>query len=212
MIDEDQKSVETFLTKVLLSKKFEGQLLNPNLSEASQIADHQEFVKIYSLFNSRRLLIRSAKLIYRASENESSPKVFYNRCNGLVNCLALVKTNNGKLVGGFSPVPLVHHDQEELGEQDHYEADKTKKSFIFNITNLKSYSLKDSEKAVRYQKDWPGPCFGVDLQIGKFVTSNIGHSYEGAEGIKIDSLEAKVYLLESAKADVKNLEIWQLSF
>lgn len=103
--------------KVLLSKKFKNELLVPNLSEPSKVASHQEFVKIYSFFNSRDLLIRSAKLIYRASEYDFSPKSFYNRCNGVSNCMAIIKTNNNKLAGGFSPLPLVYHDEDHLTEK-----------------------------------------------------------------------------------------------
>lgn len=86
-------------------------MLIPKLEENSKVADHEQFIKIYSLFNSRNMLIRSAKLIYRGSENEFNPSSFYNRCNGLHNCMAIVKTVNNKVVGGFTPLSLVHHDQ-----------------------------------------------------------------------------------------------------
>jgi hypothetical protein len=150
----------------------------PNLTEPSKVAHDQEFVKIYSFFNSRNLMIRSAKLIYRGSEYDFSPKSFYNRCNGVTNCMAIVKTTNNILVGGFSPQPLVYHDEDQLTEKGVFAEDKTKRSFVFNITHLKSYNLKDSRKALLYKKDWPGPSFGDDLDFGKVVTSSVGHSYE----------------------------------
>ena len=68
---------------------------------------------------------------------------------------------------------------------------------------MKSFSLKDSSKAIKYKKDYPGPCFGEDLDIGKLVTSNLGHSYESSEGVSVDSLEAKVFLLETDKTELK---------
>jgi hypothetical protein len=92
-------------------------------------------------------------------------------------------------------LPLVYHDEDLLEEDGLYAEDKTKRSFIFNITNLKSYNLKDSRKAIRYRKGWPGPSFGLDLDIGETVTSSIGHSYDCDKSISIDSLEAKVHLL-----------------
>lgn len=55
------------IIKVLLSKKLEGEMLIPKLSDQSKVADHDQFIKIYSLFNSRNMLIRSAKLVYRGS-------------------------------------------------------------------------------------------------------------------------------------------------
>jgi hypothetical protein len=78
---------------------------------------------------------------------------------------------------------------------DVYEKDDSKKSFIFSINTLKSYSIKDFQKAVMYKKKSSGPCFGVDLQMGKVLTSNIGHSYESPEGVQVDSLESSFHLL-----------------
>lgn len=117
--------------------------------------------------------------------------------------MAIVKTNNNKLVGGFSPLPLVYHDEDQLTEKGLFVEDKTKRSFIFNISHLKSYSLKDSRKALLYKKDWVGPSFGQDLDIGQVVTSSVGHSYECEPNISIDSLEAKVTFLETQKAEIK---------
>lgn len=69
---------------------------------------------------------------------------------------------------------------------------------------MKSFSIKDSQKVLIYKKDAEGPSFGVDLELGKIVTSSIGSSYESPEGIKVDSLESKVYLLEGEKMEVDN--------
>ena len=133
-------------------------------------------------------MIRSAKLIYRGSEYDFSAKSYYNRCNGVTNCMAIAKTSNNKLVGGFSPLPLVYHDEDQLSEKGLYVQDKSRRSFIFNISQLRSYSLKNSRKALLYKKDWPGPSFGEDLDFGEKVTSNLGHSYECDSNISIDSL------------------------
>jgi hypothetical protein len=35
--------------------------------------------------------------------------------------MAIVKTKNNKLVGGFTPLPLVHHDEDNLQEEGVYE-------------------------------------------------------------------------------------------
>lgn len=115
----------------------------------------------------------------------------------------VVKALNGKVYGGYSPAPLVYHDREEI-EGETWQRDDTKRSFIFSISNLKSYSLKDSQRALVYKADAEGPCFGVDLQVGKVMTSSIGNSYESPEGIQVDSLESKVYLLEGEKVELDN--------
>jgi hypothetical protein len=87
-------------------------MMTPHLSEASMCASNDQFIKIYSLFNSRNMLIRSGKLIYRASENQFEPTSFENRCGGISNCLAVVKTVDNKVYGGFSPLPLCNYSSE----------------------------------------------------------------------------------------------------
>lgn len=93
---------------VMLSKKMQAQLLTPKLQEQSKVCSQEDMCKVYGLFNSKNLLIRNAKLVYRASENDFSSKDFFNSCNGLSNCMAIVKLENGKKVGGFSSLPFVH--------------------------------------------------------------------------------------------------------
>lgn len=63
------KYVKIAKIQVLPSKKLEGEMLIPKLQDQSKVADYDQFIKIYSLFNSRNMLIRSAKLVYRGSEN-----------------------------------------------------------------------------------------------------------------------------------------------
>lgn len=55
------------LKYVLLSKKIQVQLLMPKMKQSSKICQLDEFSKVYALFNSKNLLIRSAKLIYRGT-------------------------------------------------------------------------------------------------------------------------------------------------
>lgn len=60
------------------------------------------------------MLIRSAKLIYSAKDNDFSSDSFYNNCIGVHNCLVIAKTKNNKIIGGFCPNPLVYHDRDEM--------------------------------------------------------------------------------------------------
>ncbi len=41
-------------------------MLIPKLSEPSKVVDNDQFTKVYSLFNSRKMLIRSVRLVYNA--------------------------------------------------------------------------------------------------------------------------------------------------
>lgn len=40
----------------------------------------------------------------------------------------------------------------------------------------------------------------------------MGNSYQPAQGVPVDSLEAKVYLLGVGQAPIQEMEIWQLCF
>jgi len=74
-------------------------------------------------------------------------------------------------------------------------ADLTRKSFIFNISALRSFSVKDSSKALIYRKGETGPSFGKDLVLGKTISSSLGHSYDCDSNLVIDSLPAKITFL-----------------
>jgi len=54
-----------------------------------------------------------------------------------------------------------------------------------------------------YKKGEEGPSFGCDLVIKKEISSNIGHSYECDSNIGIDSLQAKIHLLESQSVEAR---------
>ena len=80
------------------------------------------------------------------------------------------------------------------------------------MNTIKSYSLKNSEQALIYRKESVGPSFGTDLVFDKFVTSSMGNSYNAPDNIEAGSVEASVYLLETDKAELEEMEIWQMSF
>lgn len=124
------------------------------------------------------------------------------------NCLALVKLENGRKIGGFSSIPMVHPLEDDQMKEDIlvYEEDKTKRSFIFSLTNIASFELKNSMKAIAFKKNACGPIFGADLNLSsKRAESNLGNSYQPAQGVPVDSLEAKVYLLGAGQAPIQEM-------
>ena len=157
------------LKYVLLSKKMQAQLLMPKMKQNSKICHLDEFSKVYALFNSKSLLIRSAKLIYRATDEGFSEKKYYNSCNNQLNTLTLIKLANDRKAGGFTPVPLVNYDEDNNvpANEIKYVEDRSKRSFVFSLTNLASYDLKNSYKAIGYKKNVMGPIFGEDLDLSK---------------------------------------------
>ena len=151
-------------------------------------------------------MIRSMRLAYRGSDGQFLSENFMRSCRSLRNCVALVKCENNKIVGGYSPIPFVT-DGTALDAVE----DKNKSSFIFNLSSIKSYSMRDIH-ALEYSKESVGPHFGPDLRIDQDVTSMLGEFYQLPEGVKAESLEAKVALLQAERSRLVELEIWQLAF
>lgn len=56
--------------------------------------------------------------------------------------------------------------------------------------------------AIEYSKDAIGPHFGKDLKIGKEITSMLGCFYNLPDGVKPESMEAKVALLQAEKTHI----------
>jgi len=146
------------------------------------------------------------RLAYRASDGQFAPEAFIKSCRSLRNCVVLVKCDNNKIVGGYSPLPLIV----ENPSPDPIE-DKQKISFIFNLSSIKSYSLLDT-KALEYIKESVGPNFGADLRINNEVTSMLGNFYQLPEGVKPESMESKVALLQAERSKLTDFEVWQLAF
>lgn len=71
------------------------------------------------------------------------------------------------------------------------------------MSNISSFELKDNARAIAFKKNAIGPIFGLDLDLSsRKAESNLGSSYQAAQGVSVDSLEAKVYLLGVGQAPI----------
>jgi hypothetical protein len=192
--------------KILLAKKIETDFIIPQQEGESKIGGINEFSRIGGIFNSRGRMIRSMRLAYRGSDGQFLPESFLKSCRSLRNCVALVKCENNKIIGGYSPIPLITDGSSQEAVED-----KNKSSFIFNLSSIKSYSLRETN-ALEYSKEQIGPHFGPDLRIDQDVTSSLGEFYQLPEGVKAESMEAKVALLQAERSKLVEMEIWQLAF
>lgn len=48
---------------------------------------------------------REIKLLFRASEHNFRAAEFHKYCDGIANTLTIVKTQYGKIIGGYTPIP-----------------------------------------------------------------------------------------------------------
>jgi hypothetical protein len=65
------------------------------------VCSYEEISNISNFFNK---IIKRAKLLYRASENEFCAKKFHEQCNGISNTLTVAWTQFDKKIGGFTPL------------------------------------------------------------------------------------------------------------
>ena len=143
-----------------IKKKFE---INPEVNSPSKIINTESFKQLNNWINPLRSL--KFELIFTASINGDSAKVFHEICDGKGPTVTIVKGKNGYIFGGYVTVPFSSDDQ------FHYDD----KAFLFSITNMKKFPIKIKEHAVRHSSLW-GPYIGYtdncDLAIGAGCLKN----------------------------------------
>ncbi len=96
-------------------------------------------------------LPQSAKLLYRASENNFQVDKFHGKCDNIAHTLTLCETVHGKVIGGYTP--LVWSKSNQLLK------DESGSSFIFSLSNNHKFVLDKSKDAI-FQHPTLGPAFG----------------------------------------------------
>ena len=66
------------------------------------ISTAEEKYIIRKFFKNRK--IKTARLLYRASDHQFDIKNFHEKCDGISNTLTLIWTEFGKKIGGFTPL------------------------------------------------------------------------------------------------------------
>ncbi len=115
---------------------------------------------------------QSAKLLYRASEDNYQTNKFHDRCDNIPHTLTICETTHGKVIGGYTPLPW---DKTKSG----YINDESGTSFIFSLTNNHKFTLDKSKSAISQYFNH-GPIFGTgnpDFGIIGSSNSNISDSW-----------------------------------
>ena len=90
----------------------------------------------------------SFKLIYKCKENNDTPKIFHEQCDGKKNVLVLIETTEGLRFGGFTSVGFNSTSSSTLDNN----------AFLFSVDKKKIYNVKKNKNAI-YCGDDCGPCF-----------------------------------------------------
>ena len=134
--DEENK-MEKFLEII----KFFGKVGSNIWLEESNIfssADNYDF--IFEEIEKNNDIIKSSKLIYRATRDGDSYDNFFNKCNGINNIVLLIKSNNNSIFGGFTKVGF-----KKVSDKKY----KDDLAFVFSFDKKKIYPIIKGKDAIR---------------------------------------------------------------
>ena len=136
------------------------------------------------------------KLLYRASEDGYSPKIFHDKVDNFKNNLILIKDANNFIYGGFTRKTW---DGNKLYKND-------KNAIVFNLNKEKYYKIKNEKNAIFCDPDNLAIFGEEDIYIGakgikSFFPKNYGNISENKENElvlgfkKLIPLEIEVFQL-----------------
>jgi hypothetical protein len=151
-------------------------------------------------------------LLYRGSRDGFESEVFHERCDGKSPTVTIVRTAEGYVFGGYTPVPWAA-DGGNL-------PDPSLQTFLFSLKNPydfppKKFALKGDQKSFaiycnrRYGPSFGGGfdfvlCSGCDAQSKN--ATNFGYSYENDTG-----RDGKLFLAGSPTFRVEELEVFSVA-
>ena len=178
---------------------------NNNLQlDKSKILKEIDSSIIGDLFNKKK-----TELIFRGSEHGFKADKFHQFCDGKYPTLILVKSNFGKIFGGYTKC--------KWNSNENWVHDDSRTSFIFSVHNSSKHMIKHPKYAI-YCGKAHGPIFGkgYDIYISNNCNvnnnsfCNLGNSYSLNNTAKCDSIESKSYLSGNVNFKVTELEVFQI--
>ena len=150
---------------------------------------NQNFIE--NLFDDLKII--NCKLLFKASENFFSAKLFHDFCDDKGSTLILIKSKKGKCFGGYNPISWKTFDSKE-----YFTANG---AFIFSIDKKTKIPL-NSNSAILCNNDI-GPEFGHDLVLSDFCDKNFDSScsLDDIEHFSVEEYE--VFSIEIAEIPVR---------
>ncbi len=127
---------------------------------------------------------KEAKLIYKASQDKFSQKVFWQKCLGYKETIVLVKTNKNSVIGGYCPDQW--EDTTDKKNSNGFSGFKdivSGKPFLFYWVNGQIQIIKHTDDEIPYMrsdKDWLmnfGGGLGINADQNKESEAYAKNSY-----------------------------------
>ena len=151
--------------------------------------------------------IKQLNKIYQATIDGGKPLNFHNKCDNIPNTLVVIKSEENKRFGGFTPIPWK--------SEGNYVDDNEKKTFIFSLDYEEIGPLNEYDKtAVFHDKNY-GPCFGYKPEIGiignpliekKLRLSHTKYEYKENKNIQLIDVQ------ETNRIKALDYEVFQVIF
>ncbi|TNV80144.1 hypothetical protein FGO68_gene11162 [Halteria grandinella] len=165
------------------------------------IDDIEKFKKMSSFFDQAGRPLKYSSLLYRGSVDTFRVSAFHTKCDYKSNTLSIIKTTEGKIMGGFTTQTWDHSGEKQDNQ-----------AWLFNIDAPTIFRFKQgSGQAIGALSSY-GPAFGsgYDLIIYDNCNSNCnsyvsGSSYEYSGGV------GNLLLTQGqVKFRVKEIEVYQV--
>ena len=104
------------------------------------------------------------ELLFRATRHGDSSNAFHLKCDNNSPTISIIKTENGKIIGGYTTIPWIKEDKSFISDEN---------TFIFSVDSKEKYNLKKelNGKYAVYHSNSSSYCCcfgycGDDLAIG----------------------------------------------
>ncbi len=85
-------------------------------------------------------------MLYKASEENFDIAKYFEKCANTKNTVIICLTNKDKIIGAYTP--LSHGWDENENKEIPWTEDKENKSFIFSLTVMDKFKLKNPARAI----------------------------------------------------------------
>ncbi|TNV80094.1 hypothetical protein FGO68_gene3706 [Halteria grandinella] len=189
-----------FQAQKLQIQSFQESFDKRNKIQCSKIlADEAMQNKIKTFFEQSGMALKYSCLLFRGSIDSFTSKIFHQLCDNRTNTLTIVKSTDGKIVGGFTTQTWNHSGYKQDGS-----------AWLFNMQANNIFKVKPSANAIFAYSSY-GPTFGNghDLIIHDNCNSN-SSSYANASSYDYNG-SGNLFLTQAqAKFQVQEIEVYQL--
>lgn len=201
--DDSKQNIETKLSSkaILETSSFETKLFK----------EKQDFLFLSGILNFGSIdkLSQKLTLLYRGSDHSFKADKFHSLCDNKGPTITLIKSNKGKVFGGYSKASWHSNNTWSPSEG----------SFLFSVDHKSKHEIYQNRDNAIYGYKTYGPTFGGSFDI-KIVDScnsnaenysNFGSTYKPPEGLAYLSEGARSYLGGSYKFVVEDYEVYSVN-